>query len=80
MNEDDLEQLLRRYRPVGAPATIGRRLVASRLTQWVPAAVSLAAAVLFYFLASTHRLAIEAQLPNVSPVELAETEHLLGKL
>jgi hypothetical protein len=80
MNEYELEQLLQRYQPVGAPATVRRRLLASRLKQWAPAAVSLVTAALFYFFASTHRLALESQLPNVSPIELTESEHLLGQL
>jgi hypothetical protein len=79
MNENDLEQLLKRYQPVGAPAAVRRRLLTSRLKQWAPATVLLLAIALFYFLAATHRLAIQGQLPSVSPAELAEAEQLLGQ-
>lgn len=78
MNEDDLERLLRRYQPVGAPTAVRHRLLMSRLKHWMPAAGAVLVAALFYFLASGHRLAIQAQLPDLSPAELTEAENLLG--
>jgi hypothetical protein len=51
---DELEDLLRRYRPGGPPSDLRARVVQPRRhwREWLPAAAAAAAAVVFYVLAS----------------------------
>ncbi len=71
MTDAELEALLGRYRPVGPGTGLRRRLLVSRVTQWLPAAVAFVLAALLYLSASTQRLYIGARLPAMPPITLA---------
>lgn len=75
---DELEALLRRYRPAGPTADLrGRAIYPSRpqWRQWLLPATAAAAAVLFYALTdSTHRRVISATSPSDAAREKAIAE------
>ena len=69
---DELEDRLKRYRPVGPPADLRARIVAaaepaSRRWAWVPSAAAAAAACLFYVLAASARRDLSAELVKTDP-------------
>jgi hypothetical protein len=68
VTDGELEDLLRRFRPIGAPPSLRDRVIVSRIVAWLPAAASVLLAALFYFLASTEHVWIDARLPNVPPI------------
>jgi hypothetical protein len=78
MDDYDIENLLRRHRPVGPPADLGRRIVAARRTwPWAAAAAALLALTL------GARLGVEAlvgRFPVIDPRSqaVAELTQLLG--
>ena len=73
MDDQDLEQRLRAYRPVAPPAELRTRVVeagrgarafqASGLA-WLPAVAALLLATIFYWLAANDRARLFAQFPN----------------
>jgi hypothetical protein len=70
---DDLEQRLRRYRPIGPPADLRARVIstagmpAPRRWAWVPSATAAAAAVTFYVLSAGVRRDVVAELMKTDP-------------
>lgn len=77
---NDLEDLLRRYRPAGPPAGLRgavtgavRKSPRSTLLEWMPAAAALVLAVLFSWLASNERRIADSQFTPVPPIEQAIT-------
>ena len=78
MNDEDLEALLRRYRPLGPPAELRARLVAaaagpprpsSFVAEWLPVAAALMVTLLFYMLGATERDLIAARFTPVPPID-----------
>ena len=69
MNDSDLEDLLRRYRPVGPPANLRERILsesrARRVWPWASAAAALLASTLALHFAA--RLETAAADPRVAP-------------
>jgi hypothetical protein len=79
---DELEPLLRQYRPVGPQPELRARIVGAAdgagargfrraLVEWLPAAAALLIVVLCQWLASHDRQLLEARLPAIPPIEQA---------
>jgi hypothetical protein len=75
---DDLERMLRRYRPAGPAVEWRMRVVVSvpagptwlrGMRDWVPAAAALVLAALFYWLAATERRVLDVRFPPVAPAD-----------
>ena len=75
MNDDDLETLLRRYRPLGPPQALRGQIMAAvplsgpRLRDWFPAVAAVILAVVFSWLAGVERQRLSASLTVVAPIE-----------
>jgi hypothetical protein len=75
MNDDDLEALLRRYRPLGPPEALRRRMTAAapssrvRLHDWLPVAAAVILAVAFSWLAGIERQRLSANVMPVPPID-----------
>jgi hypothetical protein len=73
MNDEDLETLLRRYRPLGPPEALRGQIMAAvplsgpRLRDWFPAVAAVILAVVFSWLAGVERQRLSASL--VAPIE-----------
>lgn len=67
---DEIEDLLRQFRPVGPPPLLQQRLLVSRIVRWMPAAAAILLGALFYFLASTEHVRLEGRLPHVNPEDV----------
>jgi hypothetical protein len=73
MNDEDLETLLRRYRPLGPPEALRGQIMAAvplsgpRLRDWLPAVAAVILAVVFSWLAGVERQRLSASL--VAPIE-----------
>jgi len=75
---NDLERMLRRYRPAGPAAELRARVVAATpagrtwlrsVRDWLPAAAALLLAALFYWLAATERHVLDVRFPPVPPAD-----------
>jgi hypothetical protein len=83
---DELEDRLRRYRPVGPPASLRGRVVAPHATPvrhrwaWVPCAAAAAAAFTFYALAASARRDLAAELIRMDPRRDAIVQALAADL
>lgn len=76
---DDLERMLRRYRPTGPATGLRARIVAAAapagrgwvrgVRDWLPAAAALLLAVLFYWLAAAERHVLDVRFPPVAPAD-----------
>ena len=68
MNDEDLEALLRRYRPVGPPASLRAAVVGANqparvsVGEWSAIAASMRLAATFYWLAGIERSRVDALL------------------
>jgi len=75
MNDDDLEALLRQYRPLGPPEPLRGGIMAAvspqrtRLREWFPAAAAVILAVVFSWLAGVERQRLSASLTPVPPID-----------
>ena len=70
---DDIEHLLRRYRPFGPPSELRERILdrarpAWSLLEWLPAAAALFLAAMFAWLAANERQMIDAHFTPVPPI------------
>jgi hypothetical protein len=83
---DELEDRLKRYRPVGPPADLRARVVAAASTRapgpwaWVPSAAAAAAAFLLYVLAASARRDLSAELVKTEPHRDAIVQALAADL
>jgi hypothetical protein len=79
MKDEDLEALLRAYRPLGPPPELRARVVASAKTprrpsfvlEWLPTAAALMLTLLFYLLSANQLEIIASQFEPVPPIERA---------
>ena len=71
MNDDDLEALLRRYRPLGPPTALRGEIIAAvssrrpRLREWFPFAAAVILVVVFSWLAGLERQRLAAIVASV---------------
>jgi hypothetical protein len=83
---DELEERLRRYRPVGPPPGLRARVVAlartpaRRRLAWLPSVAAAAAAVVFYVLAAGARRDLFDELRTRDPRPEAITRALAAEL
>lgn len=83
---DELEDRLRRYRPVGPPSSLRARVVATDVSSarrrwvWVPSAVAAAAAFTFYVLAASARRDLSQELTRIDPRREAVVRALASDL
>ena len=83
---DELEERLRRYRPVGPPAGLRARVVAVAQTParrrllWLPSVAAAAAAVVFYVLAASARRDLSDELRPRDPRPEAIARALAAEL
>jgi hypothetical protein len=83
---DDLEDLLRRYRPVGSPPGLRARIVGAARRPapgpwtWIPSAAAAAAALAFYLLAASARREMSAGLTKIDPYRDASIRALAADL
>ena len=79
MKDSDVEDLLRRYRPVGPPARLRERVVAAspprRIWPWAGAAAALVLSVLSFHAAARHELS-SADVGAGSAVAASLTDNL----
>ena len=79
MKDEDLEALLRAYRPLGPPPELRARVVASAKTprrtsfvlEWLPTAAALMFTLLFYWLSANQLEIIAAHFAPVPPIDQA---------
>jgi hypothetical protein len=69
MEPDELETLLRRYRPIGPPPALRPRIVHAAIPgtdrrDWLPVAAAVLFAVVFYWLADHERRLLSASMPT----------------
>ena len=74
MKEDDLETLLREYRPIGPPPELRDQILDAAVTpihlrDWLPAAAAILLAVMFYWLAGVERQRLSASMPTRPPMD-----------
>jgi hypothetical protein len=75
MNDDDLEALLRRYRPLGPPDALRRQITAAarpsrmRPRDWLPVAAAVILVVAFSWLAGIERQRLSANVTPVPPID-----------
>ena len=75
MNDEDLETLLRRYRPLGPPEALRSQILAAvpvsgpRLRDWFPAVAAVILAIVFSWLAGVERQRLSASLTVAAPIE-----------
>ena len=77
MNDSDIEQVLRRYRPAGPPVHLRERVVAQARTQrtwpWIAAAAALLFTVLTFRIATRQQVDVfNPQLGSVVPGDLQD--------
>ena len=76
MDDQDLEQRLRAYRPAAPPAALRGRIVDARspraratsIVAWLPAAAALMLTFVFYWLAATERQMLGAVMTPMPPI------------
>jgi len=79
MKDEDLEALLRAYRPLGPPPELRARVVAGAKTprrpsfalEWLPTAAALMFTLLFYWLSANQLEIIAAHFEPVPPIDQA---------
>jgi hypothetical protein len=79
MNDEDLEALLRAYRPLGPPPELRARVVASAemprrpsfALEWLPTAAALLFTLLFYWLSANQLEIIASHFEPVPPIDRA---------
>jgi hypothetical protein len=82
MKDEDLEALLRAYRPLGPPKKLRGAIMAAlrpprtRLRDWYPAAAAVILAVIFSWLAGVERQRLSASVTPMPPIEQAAIEEL----
>jgi hypothetical protein len=74
MEHDDLETLLRGYRPIGPPPALRDRILNAAIPQtdlrdWLPVAAAVLCAVMFYWLADHERRVLSASMPTRPPID-----------
>lgn len=75
MKDDELEALLRAYRPLGPPEELRGEIMAAasyprtRLNDWYPAAAAVILALIFSWLAGVERQRLSASVTPVPPIE-----------
>ena len=78
MKDEDLEALLREYRPLGPPETLRGAIMAAvlpprtRLRDRYPAAAAVILAVIFSWLAAVERQRLSASVTPVPPIDQQE--------
>jgi hypothetical protein len=83
---DELEERLRRYRPVGPPSSLRARVVAAagstpqRRWVWMPSAAAAALAFMFYVLAASARRDLSQELTRIDPRREAVVRALASDL
>jgi len=81
-SSDDLDSVLKRFRPAGPPGELRARVVtaagvaqaltpARAIAEWLPAAAAVLLVVLFHWLAANERQQIESHVIPVAPIDHA---------
>lgn len=81
-SSDDLDSVLKRFRPAGPPEGLRARVVAAAgvaqavrpapaIAEWLPAAAAVLLVVLFHWLAANERQQIESHVIPVAPIDHA---------
>jgi hypothetical protein len=86
-NMNDIEEQVRRYRPVGPPDALRARVIAAnqrgkpnRLLEWLPAAVAAGVAVAFYMLGAGARADADAFFSEAQQQRAALVDQVAGSL
>ena len=74
MEDEELETLLRGYRPIGPPPALRRRILHAAiprtdLRDWLPVAAAILFAVMFYWLADNERRLLSPSMPKQPPID-----------
>ena len=75
MKDEDLEALLRAYRPLGPPEELRGAIIAAvsaprpRVRDWYPAAAAVILLVIFSWLAGVERQRVSASVTPIPPIE-----------
>lgn len=74
IEHDELETLLRGYRPIGPPPALRERILNAAIRRtdignWLPVAAAVLFAVMFYWLAGIERQLLSTSMPTRPPID-----------